>query len=87
MATKIVTDKDGRMRTEDCAPPVSTKDVQRARKELRDMLDGNVQFHDDPRAAPKPAAPAGAAGGFAPCFAPRFCAHPGTSCDKCSPQP
>ena len=82
MATKIVTGADGKMRTEDCAPPKGAEELRRLRKELRDMLDGNVQFHDDPRAAPKPAVPVGEA-----TEAPQmvcYCAYLGGSCDKCA---
>lgn len=37
--------------------PVTQADVDRTRRELRDMLDGNVQFHVDPLAAPPSAEP------------------------------
>lgn len=30
--------------------------VKQTRRELREMLAGNVQFHEDPRATPKPPA-------------------------------
>lgn len=54
---RIVTGKDGRMQTDDADPTAAdptaaAAEVKRMRKELRDMLDGNVQFHEDPRAAP-----------------------------------
>ncbi len=80
MATKIVTGADGKLRTEDCAPPKGPEELRRLRKELRDMLDGNVQFHDDPRAAPRPASEPAPAPTAYTCF----CAYLGGSCDKCS---
>lgn len=47
MTHKVITDKDGRMQT----VPVSDTDAQaavaKARRELRDMLAGNTQFHAD----------------------------------------
>lgn len=44
--------KTGRMETYDMPPPA---DLERTRRELRDMLRGNTQFHTDPNAAPPPA--------------------------------
>lgn len=52
---KVITDpKTGRMRTEDVAPPVSQAELERTRREVRDIIAGNVPFHVDPNAAPKP---------------------------------
>jgi hypothetical protein len=48
----VVTDKDGHMKTVDAKPAVTQADVDRTRRELRDMLAGNTQFHTDPLAAP-----------------------------------
>jgi len=45
----------GRMQTYDDETPSLKEGVDRMRRELREMLSGNTQFHDDPRAAkPKP---------------------------------
>jgi hypothetical protein len=44
----------GKRETYEAPPPV---DLERSRKELRDFLRGNYQWHDDPNAAPKPKPP------------------------------
>ena len=41
------------MRTENVLPPVSAGDLERTRREVRDIVAGNTPFHDDPNAAPK----------------------------------
>lgn len=55
MATKVIVNpKTGKMETVDDYTKIPTKEaLARQHKELRDMLDGNVQFHNDPFAAPK----------------------------------
>lgn len=52
---KVVTDKHGRMSTENVVPPPSQAELERTRREVRDIVAGNVQFHVDPNAAPKAA--------------------------------
>ena len=54
MQKVIVNPKTGKMETVDVPDGPSPESLARQRKELRDMLDGNIQFHVDPRAA-KPA--------------------------------
>jgi len=54
---RVITDKDGRMRTENAVPGPSPKAMEELRREVRDIVAGNVPFHTDPNAAPKPADP------------------------------
>lgn len=46
---KIITGKDGKMETVNELPSekVTKADVDRTRRELRDMIEGNTQFHRD----------------------------------------
>jgi len=46
--------KTGQLETYDLPPPI---DLERSRKELRDMIHGNTQWHVDPNAAPAPEQP------------------------------
>lgn len=43
--------KTGQLETYELPPPA---DLERSRKDLRDFIHGNYQWHDDPNAAPKP---------------------------------
>lgn len=52
---KVITDKNGRMRTENVTPPPGAEALERLRRETRDIIAGNTRFHTDPNAAPKPA--------------------------------
>jgi len=55
---KIVTDKDGKMSTTD--GPVegeAQRSLERTRKELKDMIAGNTQFHTDTIGKDKPKEP------------------------------
>lgn len=48
---KIVKGKDGKFSTQDGPSEATVKaQLERTRRELRDMIAGNTQFHDDPRA-------------------------------------
>lgn len=50
----IINPTTGRMETiDDDRPKVTPEDVARSRRELRDMLDGSTQFHQDPLAGTK----------------------------------
>jgi hypothetical protein len=49
---KVVTNKDGTMQTVPHTD-LSAEKLKQTRKELRDMLSGNTQFHDDEWATPK----------------------------------
>ena len=52
---RVITDpKTGRMSTEHHQPPVSQEQLKQMRKEVRDIIEGKVQFHVDPFAAPPP---------------------------------
>lgn len=42
------------MRTEDRGPQVTPEQLERTRREVRDIVAGNTQFHVDPNAAPAP---------------------------------
>lgn len=57
---RFVTDPvTGRMRTEEgVSTVIAQANLERARRECRDVISGNVQFHDDPHAAPVAAVPA-----------------------------
>lgn len=54
MTTVITNPKTGRMETtiSPPTPPVTKADVDKTRRELRDMLDGNTQFHEDALSSP-----------------------------------
>jgi hypothetical protein len=47
MTHKIVTGPDGKMYTENQTPTNVAEKLQKTRKELRDMIAGNTQFHKD----------------------------------------
>lgn len=48
MGTKVITNKDGKMETiQDSSDEVMKRKLHDTRKALRDMLDGNTQFHED----------------------------------------
>lgn len=51
---KVITRPDGRMETQ-TDPGTESEEwrLRKTRRALRAMLDGRMQFHDDPRAAPK----------------------------------
>lgn len=49
--------KTGKMETVEYTPSVTPESLAKQRREVRDMIEGNVQFHDDPMAAPKPVEP------------------------------
>ena len=52
---RVITDpKTGRMSTEHHQPPVSQEQLKQMRSEVRDIIEGKVQFHVDPFAIPKP---------------------------------
>ncbi len=55
----IVNPKTGRMETVDDAPgtTVTQADVERTRRELRDMLSGNTQFHQEENTPAVPETP------------------------------
>lgn len=54
MTFKVVTNpKTGKMETVEVAEKVTKETLAEAHRELKDMLDGNKQFHDDPY-TPKP---------------------------------
>jgi len=58
MTFKVIQDpKTGKMKTVDDLPTATPESLAKQHKELRDMLDGNTQFHVDPLAKPpdKPA--------------------------------
>ena len=56
---KVITDRDGRMRTEQAADPdEARRRLAQQRRELREMLAGNVPFHTDANAPPAPPVPA-----------------------------
>lgn len=57
---KVITDKNGRMRTENVTPPPSAEALEKLRRETLDVIAGNVQFHTDPYAAHKPTDKSGA---------------------------
>lgn len=52
MSTQVVTGKDGRLETIDARDPCTKEKLERTRRELRDMLSGNKQFHQDEFAQP-----------------------------------
>ena len=52
MGTKVITNKDGKMETI-TVPDPDPNQLAELHKELRDMLDGNTQFHDDPYKQPE----------------------------------
>ena len=55
---RVITDpKTGRMSTEHHQPPVSQEQLKQMRSEVRDIIEGKVQFHIDPFAIPKPPPP------------------------------
>jgi hypothetical protein len=47
VVTKVIKNKDGKMETID-VPDTDPHALEKLHKEVRDMLDGNIQFHDDP---------------------------------------
>lgn len=48
---KVIKGADGKLSTQDGpSEEVAKIKLERTRRELRDMLSGNTQFHDDPRA-------------------------------------
>lgn len=47
MTHKVVTGADGRMKTEAHSDTAAQAKLAQTRKELRDMLAGNTQFHTD----------------------------------------
>ena len=49
--------KTGKMETVDVVEKATPESLAELHKEVRDMLDGNTQFHVDPLAKPKPAPP------------------------------
>ena len=54
MSTKVITNpKTGKMETIEVYDKVTKESLAELHKEVRDMLDGNKQFHVDPNAAPK----------------------------------
>lgn len=53
MPHKVITDKNGRMRTVDVEPPPSREAIDTLRREVKDIVAGNTQFHDDEFAKPK----------------------------------
>lgn len=56
-ALKVITDKDGKMRTVDDMGP-TPEQMERLRRETRDVIQGNVPFHKDPfTPEPEPVAP------------------------------
>lgn len=55
---QVITNKDGRMETVNDAPgKVTQADVDRTRRELKDMLAGNTPFHIEKPADPLPEVP------------------------------
>lgn len=58
MGTKVIINpKTGKMETVDdfkCSPEFQAETVKQTRKALRDMLDGNTQFHTDTLGPDKP---------------------------------
>lgn len=53
MTHKIITGPDGKMYTEHEVPSNIQEKLQRTRKELREMISGNTQFHKDGLDIPK----------------------------------
>ena len=46
---RVTTDpKTGRMQTESYTPPVSQAQLDETRRQVKDMIAGNIQFHVDP---------------------------------------
>lgn len=46
---RVTTDpKTGRMQTEHYTPPVSQAQLDETRRQVKDMIAGNIQFHVDP---------------------------------------
>jgi hypothetical protein len=72
--TTFIRGKDGRLST---GPAAATIDLPKARRETLDVIQGNVQFHKDPYAAPVAV--------VEPEPEPMcFCAYVGGECDVCS---
>lgn len=71
--TRFVKDEHGRLRTVDGPAPI---DLERARRECRDVIQGNVPFHADPFAKPVPVVEAEP---VQECF----CAYLGGECETC----
>ncbi len=55
MTIKVIKGADGKMQTVNVPEP-DPHALEKLHKEVRDMLDGNIQFHDDPF-TPKPPPP------------------------------
>ena len=54
MAIKVIKNpKTGKSETVE-VPDFDQKALADLHKEVKDMLDGNIQFHDDPNTPPKP---------------------------------
>jgi hypothetical protein len=53
MVFKVVKNKDGKFETID-VPESDPHALDKLHKEVRDMIEGNIQFHDDPFKAPTP---------------------------------
>lgn len=55
MTFKVIQNpKTGKMETVEVAEKVTKETLAETHRELKDMLDGNKQFHDDPFVPPKP---------------------------------
>jgi hypothetical protein len=54
MGTKVVKNKKTGMMETIEVPDHDPKALADLHKEVKDMIEGNKQFHDDPYAAPKP---------------------------------
>jgi hypothetical protein len=57
MGTKVVKNKKTGMMETIEVPDHDPKALADLHKEVKDMIEGNKQFHDDPYAAPKPQEP------------------------------
>ena len=53
MGIKVIKGPDGKSQTIE-VPDHDTKALADLHKEVKDMFEGNTQFHDDPRAKPVP---------------------------------
>lgn len=54
---RVVTGPDGRMQTEALPPVITPEQLAELHRQTMDRITGNERFHDDPHAAPPPAAP------------------------------
>jgi len=55
MAHKVIKGPNGKFQTADHDQTGERQAIEKLRKEVRDMIQGNTQFHDDPyKVPPKP---------------------------------